>query len=155
MAKHDSEILTKWKFGFTLEKLSEEYKKTPTSIASKLVRLAVFSDRKEVEIENFNRGGFCRVEEENDKFYSIYLIRCPSNNNPIYIGQTQNYKKRIKTHKRKFTKHFNGNEPIIEILETVEKYSDARVCEKKHIAEFTMLGYKLLNIQDREFCEKL
>jgi len=41
----------------TLDVASEKLRKTPTSIASKLVRLGVFKDRSSVNVENEKRGG--------------------------------------------------------------------------------------------------
>lgn len=150
MAKHDREIISLWKSGISLDKLSEAHGKTPTSIASKLVRLGFFTCRNDVQLENTKRGGFCKVAGEVDGFYSIYLIRSPLGGEPVYVGQSQNFSKRLKAHKRKLAKCFDGHEPIIEILNITESYASARALEKERIAEFVSAGYALLNVQDRE-----
>lgn len=151
MAIGDRDLVLRWNNGATLEELSELYSKTPTSIASKLIRLNQFRSRKEVQLANIESGGKCEVHEEVDCFYTIYLIRSPDGV-PTYVGQSQNFWKRKKTHKKKFTKYFGGLEPIIEILDRVELYSDSRMREKYFIAKFTKDGHVLLNIQDRDLC---
>lgn len=150
----DTKLLALWAKSLTLETIAAEFSKTPTSIAGKLVRLGLFEDRDAVNVENLKRGGGSAANMEHDFLYTIYLVRNPDTNVPIYIGQTQNFQSRQKRHFRRFSKEFGGKAPIIEVIETVTSYSKAREAEKKQIAEFSDKGFVLLNELDREFCRK-
>lgn len=154
MAKGDTKILDLWSKGKTLEALATEFAKTPTSIAHKVVRLGLCKDRTSVNLENQKRGGGFIASKEHDDFYTVYVVRNPHNKNPIYVGQTQNFKKRIKNHLRRFSKHFNGEMPIIEELKTVADYAKARNIEKLQIAKLSSQGFLLLNVLDRDLCKK-
>ena len=150
----DNTILSLWDGGATLETIANELGKTPTSIAHKLVRLGVFETRSAANADNENRGGRSVANLEHDALYTIYLIRNPSTNAPVYVGQTQNFAKRRKNHVRRFSKLLGVDEPIIEELETVRTYAEAREAEKKRIAKFWNQGFRLLNVQDRELCNR-
>lgn len=152
MSRGDTKLLALWAEGGTLETIAAELDKTPTSIAHKLVRLEVFEDRFAVNIENQRRGGGSMANLEHDAFYTIYVVRNPSTNAPIYVGQTQNFRKRLKNHMRRFSKLLDGQTPIIQELETVSNYVQAREVERKRIAEFSDRGFSLLNTLDRELC---
>lgn len=148
----DSTILSLWGGGGTLEAIACELGKTPTSIAHKLVRLGVFESRSAANAENELRGGESAARLEHDVLYTIYLVRNPETNAPVYVGQTQNFAKRRKNHVRRFSKLLGVETPIIEELETVRTYAEARDAEKRRIAEFWNQGFRLENKQDRELC---
>jgi hypothetical protein len=78
LSKGDEALLSLWAEGVTLVVASEKLRKTPTSIASKLVRLGVFKDRASVNAENEKRGGNSMAALEHDGIYTIYIVRDPS-----------------------------------------------------------------------------
>jgi len=102
LSKGDAALLSLWAEGVTLVVASEKLRKTPTSIASKLVRLGVFKDRASVNAENEKRGGGSMAALEHDGIYTIYIVRDPNTKAPIYVGQSQNFRKRKKSHVRRF-----------------------------------------------------
>ncbi len=152
MRELDKTLLLLWQSGATVDDISVQLSKSPTSIASKLVRLDICKDRTEVNSENKSRGGNLIAKLEHDGFYTIYVVREPTKNVPIYIGQTQNFLARQKQHLRTFTHLKSGKMPLIEKIETVETYELARKLEKKIIADYTKAGYVLHNVLDRELC---
>ncbi|WP_196161002.1 GIY-YIG nuclease family protein [Reinekea sp. G2M2-21] len=117
-----------------------------------LVSSGKYATRREVISANKERGGNTKINLEIDNGYCIYLIKNPHNLKPVYIGQTQNLKKRKRAHARRFKKVFSGELPIIEVLCYADTYDEARQLEKEKIAEYHWLGYDLLNIEDRELC---
>lgn len=117
MGKGDEALLSVWAEGVTLDVASERLRTTPTSIASKLVRLGVFKDRVSVN---------------------------------AYVGQSQNFRKRKKSHVRRFSTLLAGQMPLIEEVETVETYALAREAELAIIAKLSNAGYILRNVLDRE-----
>lgn len=150
MSKGDEALLSLWAEGVTLDAASEKLRKTPTSIASKLVRLGVFEDRASVNVENKKRGGKSMAALEHDGIYTIYVVRDPSTKAPIYVGQSQNFRKRKKSHVRRFSTRLAGQIPLIEEVETVETYALAREAERAMIAKLSSAGYVLHNLLDRE-----
>ncbi len=150
LSKGDEALLSLWTEGVTLDVASEKLRKTPTSIASKLVRLGVFKDRASVNVENEKRGGNSMATLERDGIYTIYIVRDPSTKAPIYVGQSQNFRKRKKSHVRRFSTLLAGQIPLIEEVETVETYALAREAERAIIAKLSNAGYILHNVLDRE-----
>jgi predicted GIY-YIG superfamily endonuclease len=148
----ETELLVLWAEGGTLEAIAAAIGKTPTSVAHKLVRLGIFEDRATANTQNQKRGGGLAANSEHDASYTIYLVRNPDTNAPMYVGQTQNFRARRRNHIRNFSKVFDGKKPIIEELETVASYSQAREAERKRIAELSAKGFSLLNVLDRELC---
>lgn len=152
MTAGDNHLRRLWQEGGTLDEASAALDKTPTSIAHKLVRLGLCNSREEVNAENQRRGGKLSARLETDGDYTIYLIRSPITNVPIYVGQSQNFDKRRKAHIKRFAPMF-GKEPIIEEIGRVRTYRHARDEERRQIAAFDKLGFTLFNIQDREGCQ--
>ncbi len=150
MNDNDEVLLALWADGATLDVASQKLLKTPTSIASKLVRLGLFRDRASVNIENERRGGSSSATLEHDGSYTIYVVRNPETKAPIYVGQSQNFRKRKKNHIRRFSKLLVGQVPLVEEVEIVETYVLARAVERGVIAKFTKEGYVLHNVLDRD-----
>lgn len=140
----DNYIKKYWNDGKTIDEISEIAKKSPTSIAAKLIRLGIFLNREEAIKKNNERGGACSIKLESDSMYTIYLIRNPKTKEPVYVGQTQKFIHRMKTHSKNFTLIFN-EEPIIEVLSEHEFYKDAIAEEKKKILFYMQQGAKLFN----------
>jgi hypothetical protein len=120
LSKGDEALLSLWAEGVTLDVASEKLRKTPASIASKLIRLGVFKDRASVNVENEKRGGNSMAALERDGIYTIYIVRDPSTKAPIYVGQSQNFRERKKSHVRRFSTLLAGQIPLIEEVETIE-----------------------------------
>ncbi|WP_430231845.1 hypothetical protein [Paraburkholderia tropica] len=152
MTAGDNLLRDLWRAGGTLDEASKALGKTATSIAHKLVRLGLCSSREEANAENERRGGSLSAKLEADGDYTIYLVRSPITNVPIYVGQSQNFNKRQKAHIRRFEPMF-GKPPIIEEISRARTYLDARVEERRQIAAFESLGFTLFNVQDREDCQ--
>lgn len=151
LSKGDQELLSLWAEGATLDVASERFQKTPTSIASKLVRLGVFEDRASVNVENKKRGGNSMAALEHDGIYTIYIIRDPGTKAPVYVGQSQNFRKRKKSHVRYFSKKwFAGQTALIETVEIAGTYALARQVERAMIAKLIAAGYGLRNVLDRD-----
>ena len=146
----DEALLSLWADGATLNLISQKLLKTPTSIASKLVRLGLFKDRASVNVENEKRDGTASVALEHDGVYTIYVVRNPETTAPIYVGQSQNFRKRKKSHIRRFSKLLVGQIPLVEVIETVETYASARAVERAVIAQLIKEGYVLHNALDRD-----
>jgi hypothetical protein len=88
---------------------------------------------------------------EHDGIYTIYIVRDPSTKTPTYVGQSQNFRKRKKSHVRYFSKKwFAGQIALIEKVETVGTYALAREAERAMIAKLIKAGYGLRNVLDRE-----
>ena len=147
---NDDELLALWADGATLDVASQKLRKTPTSVASKLVRLGLFQDRASVNVESERRGGSSSATMEHDGIYTVYVVRDPETKAPIYVGQSQNFRKRKKNHIRRFSKLLVGQVPQVEEVETVETYALARAVERAVIARFTKEGYALHNVLDRD-----
>lgn len=146
----DAALLALWAEGETLDAMSERLLKTPTSLAGKLVRLGLFEDRMSVNAENTRRGGRSSARLEYDGLYTIYVVRDPEANVPIYVGQTQNFRARRRNHMRHFSKLLHGRRPVVEVVETVETYAVAREVERRVIAQLSEAGYTLHNVLDRD-----
>jgi hypothetical protein len=146
----DRELISLWEAGLTLDVAAEKLKKTPTSVASKLVRLGLFVDRAAVNVENERRGGKSFADLEHDGAYTIYVARNPNTQAPFYVGQSQNFRKRKKANIRRFSKYLSGQTAVIDVVETVATYALARAGERALITEFTNEGYVLLNVLDRD-----
>jgi predicted GIY-YIG superfamily endonuclease len=150
LTKGDKVLLSLWADGVTLDVAARKLRKTPTSIASKLVRLGVCKDRASVNVENGRRGGISMATLGHDGAYTVYLVRDPSTKAPIYVGQTQNFRKRKKSHIRHFSTLLAGQIPLIEEVRTVENYALAREMERAVIADLSNARYILQNVLDRE-----
>ncbi len=103
-----------------------------------------------MNVENEKRGGNSMAALERDGIYTIYIVRDPSTKAPIYVGQSQNFRKRKKSHVRRFSTLLAGQIPLIEEVETVETYALAREAERAIIAKLSNAGYILHNVLDRE-----
>lgn len=152
MTAGDDRVRALWLDGRTLDEASEALGKTPTSIAHKLVRLGLCNSREDVNSENLRRGVKLSARLETDGDYTIYLIRSPITNVPIYVGQSQNFDKRRKAHIKRFEPMF-GKAPIIEEIGCVGTYRHARDEERRQIAAYEGMGFTLFNVQDREDCQ--
>lgn len=147
MSSVDMKIKALWEAGETLDRISEEVDKTPTSVAHKMVRMGLAASREDVNDESRRRGGSSLANAETDGRYTIYLIRSPITNEPVYVGQTQNFSKRRKAHVRRF-EPILGAEPVIESVIEVADYNAARDEERLLIARLTAEGFTLLNVQE-------
>lgn len=151
MSAEDRAVSSSWEAGNTLEAIAASQGKTPTSIAHKLVRLGFFECRAAVNEANIERGGGAAARIETDEHYTIYLVRSPITQAPIYVGQTQSFDARMRMHIKRFEPMF-GMPPIIEALTTMRTYRQARAEERRQIAAFEAKGHILFNVQDREEC---
>lgn len=152
MTAGDKILRKLWQEGATLDSASAAIEKTPTSVAHKLVRLGLCLSRQEANEESKRRGGKLLARLETDDDYTIYLVRSPITNAPIYVGQSQNFDKRRKAHIKRFSLIL-GAVPIIEKIIGVGTYRHAREEERRQIAAYEAMGFTLLNIQDREGCQ--
>jgi hypothetical protein len=72
----------------TLDVASEKLRKTPTSIASKLVRLGIFKDRAAVNAENRKRGGnSVAAFKRSVHALRVYNLRAPIDSIFIFLGK--------------------------------------------------------------------